>query len=154
MVVLIKPVPEDIRQSVKGAPVLTAATAKSSALTNSPHWDRLNLPRACRQIYAETASAYFETALLPFYTQVFSFDDPAELTRFLHVLVVKQAFLIRAIEIRADTFAARGEPVPWVRMANLRRVCVRKYLCITHWFMTNRLRAQTHNAKLEVVFED
>jgi hypothetical protein len=129
----------------------------------TPLWDRLDLFRSCRQIFVETAQAYFERWLLAtrkYLTEVPSMCTGEETFEYLlapsHRRVVRRAILFW-YDLR-DLNYATYEPCPLAEMVSLEEVEVQ---LVDHWTaievleeMRGNLGEWTGKPWLEITFKN
>ena len=68
-------------------------------------WNRLNVARASRQLFAETADNYFRSKILPFYEKRVCFWDLEAMQRIIAELTQSQRRAIR--EVMVDEYTVR-----------------------------------------------
>jgi hypothetical protein len=91
-------------------------------------WDRLNLSRSCRQIWAETAERYFSAAIRDLRCLKVTINDMFDIPSSLPGMQQWEMNLIRSVETTydhwVDQFRSISMPCSWHRLPALTGVCV------------------------------
>jgi hypothetical protein len=130
----------------------------------TPPWDRLELSRSCRQIFAETAETYFERWLLGTRncrTEIANTSTYPEEFKY-HIATSHRRVVLRAIMFWYDLVELGfdpDEPCPLAQMVSLEHAEVqfvsRRWTCSRMWGeMQDHLRVLTGKPKLKVIFKN